>query len=123
MAKKRNLEGTCTNHNMFLALPIDYIVDLSTCMGFDIDKCDFATFDLLKDLECARHDLFTKEQDNNLKTQTKTVGESDATKSPLPIEWVQDETPDTEDFILVLSKKKAREKKEVKISPNSLKKK
>jgi hypothetical protein len=110
MAKKRNLEGTRTNHNMFLALPVDDIVDLSTCMGVDINKYDFATFDLLKDLECARHDLFTKEQDKNLKTQTETVGESYATKSPLPIEWVQDESSDTEDFILVLSKKKAREK-------------
>jgi hypothetical protein len=60
MAKKRNLEGTCPNQNMFSVLPIDEITELTSSMGIDIDSSDFGTFDLLKDLECARHDLFVK---------------------------------------------------------------
>lgn len=44
--------------------------------------------------------------------------------SPLQIEWLQGEQFDADDFILVLSKKKAREnKKKMKISPSLNKKK
>lgn len=40
MAKKRNLEGTCSNQNMFSVLPIDDIDELTASMGVDIDKND-----------------------------------------------------------------------------------
>lgn len=115
MARKQNLEGNCSNDNMFSALPIEEIADLSSTMGVDIDKNDFGTFDLLKDLECARHELFNKQKVIASDPQTETVGASDSTSSPLPIEWIQEESSDTEDFILVLSKKKAREQKKSKI--------
>jgi hypothetical protein len=66
------------------------------------------------------NDLFVKQKEVNVNSQTKTVGNCE---SPLPIEWLQDENSDTEDFIRVLSKKKAREqKKKVKFSPTISKK-
>ena len=102
MAKKRNLEANCSSQNMFYVLPIEEIIELTTSMGVDIDKNDFGTFDLLKDLECARYDLFTKQKENNQNSQTKIVGTSDSVHSPLPTKWIQEETSDTEDFILVL---------------------
>lgn len=120
MAKKRNMEGTCSTHNMFFVLPIDEIAELTTGMGVNIDVNDFGTFDLLKDLEFTRHDLFVKQKEVNVNSQTEIVGNCE---SPLPIEWLQDENSDTEDSILVLLKKKAREqKKKVKFSPTISKK-
>jgi hypothetical protein len=53
-------------------------------MGADIDINDFATFDLLKELEYATHDLFTKESEKkNQVAQTKIVGNSKDVRSPL----------------------------------------
>lgn len=88
MAKKRNLEGTCSNQNMFSVLPVDDIVELTTNMGIDIDKDDFDTFDLFKHLECARYDLFTKQKELSMDTQTESVGDIECAGSPLPIEWI-----------------------------------
>lgn len=123
MAKKRNLEGTCPNQNMFSALLVDDILDLAVDMGVDVDSSDFGTFDLLKDLECARHDLFVKQKNVDQIPQTETVGGNEPIGSPLQIEWLQEEQSDTDDFILVLSKKKAREKrKNLNISPSLNKK-
>jgi len=127
MAKKRNLEGICSNQNMFSVLPIDEMVELSSNMGVVIEPSNFGTFELLKDLECARHDLFIKQRDGGQTSQTSqadSAGIVDSSGHPLPIEWLHEEDSDSEDFILVLSKKKEREKrKSLKISPNLTKKK
>jgi hypothetical protein len=74
MAKKRNLEGIAPNQNMFSVLPVDEILDLATNMGIVVDSSDFGPFDLLKYLECARHDLFVKQKENDSIPQTKIVG-------------------------------------------------
>jgi len=87
MARKRNLEGTCSNQNMFSILSIEVITDLATDMEVEVDNSDFGTFDLLKDLECARHDLFVKQKENEQIPQTEIVGESEQISSPLQIEW------------------------------------
>jgi hypothetical protein len=120
MARKRNLEGTHSNQNMFSVLPLDEIAELSSGMGVIVNDYDFGTFDMLRDLECARQDLFNKQNMTCQDPPTETVGGPDTVQSPLCIEWLQEENSDNEDFILVLSKKKkAREKKRnLKISPS-----
>jgi hypothetical protein len=101
MARKRNLEGNYSSQNMFSTLPIDDIIELTSGMGVEIDASDFGIFDMLKDLECARHDLFVKQKEINQVSQTKTVGNDKHNRSPLPIEWLQEEKSDNEEFILV----------------------
>lgn len=60
----------------------------------------------------------TKQRTLEQQSHTKIVGTADEEASPLPIEWMQDEPSESEDFILVESRKKMREKrKKVKISP------
>lgn len=119
MAKKRNLEGNTSNQNMFSTLANDVIAELSASMGINPDNNDYATFDLLKDLECARQELYSKEMKKNQNTQAETVGGLEEPNSPLLLEWLQDESSDAEDFTLVLSKKKARAQKKLKIASNS----
>lgn len=64
-----------------------------------------------------------KQKGSTVDSQAETDENAHPNDSPLPIEWLQEEKSDTEDFILVLSKKKARErKKNLKISPTLKKK-
>jgi hypothetical protein len=61
MARKRNLEGTNLNlTNSFSTLCNDEIAALSVSMGIDIREENFEVFDLMKDLEMARHALESK---------------------------------------------------------------
>lgn len=123
MARKHNLEGNCSSHNMFSTLPVEEVAEISSCMGVSVDKNDFETFDLLKNLENTRYEMFKKQKENTSEPQTETVETTEQTGSPLPIEWVQEEFSDTEDFVLVLSKKKARELKKSKLASSVAKKK
>jgi len=60
MAKKRNLEGNPSRINSFSVLPIEEIMNVTSNMGVDLNENDFDTFNLLKDLEKARDDLYHK---------------------------------------------------------------
>lgn len=71
MAKKRNLEGNPSCSNSFSTLPIEEIAKVSTDMGVVVEESDFDTFDLLKDLEKARGDLYKKQSENHSISQTE----------------------------------------------------
>jgi len=60
MAKKRNLEGNPLATNMFSDLPVESIKCLSADMGIAVNNINFGTFNMLKDLEIARHNLHIK---------------------------------------------------------------
>jgi len=75
-------------------------------MGVDVDSSDFGTFDLLKDLECARHDLFVKQKEVDQIPQTETVGGTEPIGSPLQIEWLQEEQSDLMTLSLYYPKRK-----------------
>jgi hypothetical protein len=92
---------------MFSILHVDEIAELSSNMDVNIESSDSGTFDLLKDLECDRHDLYIKQRDNALKPQSEIVEDDKHSESPLPVEWLQEENSDTDDFILVMSKKES----------------
>lgn len=123
VAKKINLEGNSSNTNSFSVLPVEEIVDISANMGIAIRDDDFTTFDLLKTLESARNDLYFKENETKQTSQTESVESSPKQDELLQLEWLHEETSETEDFILVESRKKRRQnKKNIKISPLNKKK-
>lgn len=117
MARKRNLEGNPPNSNSFSVLSIEEFVLITTDMGVAVDENDFDTFNLLKDLEKARNDLYQKQTEKVIDSQTETFEVCQAEKATLALEWMQEESSETNDFILVESRKKRREnRKNVKIS-------
>ena len=63
-------------------------------MGAIIEQNDSNTFDLLKDLETARHNLYTKQNEVIQDSETKVVENNEDIVSPLPIEWIQEEPSD-----------------------------
>lgn len=65
MAKKRDLKGNSTNSNSFSALQNDEIVNIYLEMGIIVENNAFDTFDVLRNLEQARKDLFIKQSNQN----------------------------------------------------------
>lgn len=60
MAKKRNLEGNNTSTNSFAGLSIEEVNCLANKMGVIFELGNFNYFDMLKDLEIARNNLYFK---------------------------------------------------------------
>jgi hypothetical protein len=119
MAKKGNLEGNPSSFNYFSVLPIEEMVNVTSNMGIDLNENDFDTFNLLKDLEKARDDLYYKQINKASDPQTESVEDMQANKASLVLEWIQEESSETDEFILVESRKKKKEnRKNVKISPS-----
>ena len=63
MAKKRIFEANNSHSNLLFALPMEEITNFTYDMGVIIEKNGFDTFDLLKDLETVRHNLYTKQNE------------------------------------------------------------
>jgi hypothetical protein len=82
-------------------------------MGIVVEESSFDTFNLIRDLEKARDDLYQKQTVKNQKPQTDVVEGGLEEDVPLAIEWINEESSESEDFILVESrrKKKRKEKK------------
>lgn len=57
-AVKKNLEGKPSSSNSFSVLSVEEVVDISASMGVIIEENDYATCDILKELESARFDLY-----------------------------------------------------------------
>lgn len=119
VAQKMNLEGNPQNPNSFSVLSVDEVVHISSEMGVVIEDDDFATCNLLKDLEIARNDLYQKQNEQKLGPQTESVEVIPEGNNIPKLEWLHEESFESEDFILVESRKKRRKNKRfVKISPN-----
>jgi hypothetical protein len=115
---KRNLEGNLSTINFFSVLSIDEIIHTTANMGVVLDNNDFDTFSFLNDLENARHDLYKKQTVQKQKSQTDTVETEQKEGTHTKLDWLQEESSEPEDFILVESRKKRREnRKSLKISP------
>jgi hypothetical protein len=116
---KKNLEGNLASYNTFSTLPIEEIVHNASEMGISIKHDDFDTFDLLKTLELARNDMYLKQCDQSEKNRIVDNEGEPSHDNLLQLEWLHDESSDIEDFILVESRKKKREKrKNVRFSPS-----
>jgi len=87
MARKRNLEGNPLATNMFSDLPVESINCLSADMGIAVDNINFGTFNMLKDLEIARHNLHIKHTKPVVNEQDEEVLEDNDLHERL-IEWL-----------------------------------
>jgi hypothetical protein len=67
MARKRNLEGNSKIPRNLSDVDNSILNSLAKNMGVVIQNENFATFDVLKDLESARNCLYAKQQKNNAK--------------------------------------------------------
>lgn len=110
MAQKRNLEGNSQNSNSFAALSNNDIVHITSEMGIAIENDNFETCNLLNALETARNDLYMKQMEKQDVHSTVSVkNETMLLEAPALI-WIHDESSEEEDFILVESRKKKRQK-------------
>lgn len=91
-------------------LPTGDIVHISANMGVNINHDDFETFELIRDLEKARDDLYMKQCENNKTYQTETVEIVGNNSNLLELEWLNEESSEPEDFLLVESRKKKKGK-------------
>ena len=93
-------------------------------MGVIIEEDDFDTFDMLKELEIARANLYDKQQSNKQNEQSDIIEISEDEGETLLIEWYREGSSESEDFQLSISEKKNANKgrkKKVKISPRGKK--
>jgi hypothetical protein len=88
MAQQRNLESNSKNTNSFSMLPSEEIVSISVDMGVVINHDDFATFNLLKDLEQVRDESYSKQCVNKKTSQTESVENDNNEHAPLELEWL-----------------------------------
>ena len=120
--RKRNLEGTSmhSSKNQFSALSDSAIILRASLMGVQIPDDDFATVDILRELELSRNLLHDKNIDTNL--QNITINDWVGNDVPLSLTWDDDSGDIEEPFILVQSKNKKkkyhRKKSVVVLSPN-----
>jgi hypothetical protein len=105
MAVKRNLEGnSCIPEPNFSCLASKEIIDISKKMGVNINEQNMKSIELLKEMELARQCLGQKktkilqkkEVDNMVKRNDENFGSQ------------VNEESETDDFILVQSRKKKR---------------
>jgi hypothetical protein len=106
MAVKRNLEGnSCIPEPIFSCLASKEIIDISKKMGVNINEQNMESIELLKEMELARQCLGQKkieilqkkDEDNMVKRNDEYIGNQ------------TNEESETDDFILVQSRKKKRE--------------
>lgn len=117
MAKKRNLEGNSPPRNMFSDLSHTSLYDMSKKMGIIVDDNSFKSFDVLKEIESTRLNLFNKQQNINRKAYVEEISDAGNESEPLQLEWLHEDSSEPEEFILAQSKqKKNRGRKSTQIS-------
>ena len=116
---KKNLEGNSKITNSFSILSVEDIIQTTADMGILVDSNNFDTFDLINDLENARNDLYHKQIEQKKKSQTDSVEIEKKDEGQIhELDWLHEESSETENFILVESRKKRRKnRKKLKISP------
>lgn len=113
LKEKKNLPGNSQPQvqNSFAALSNDAIISISSKMGINVASLSFEFCDFLRDLERARSNLETRNEE-------KESGDNDQTEN-LPLEeiklisWQSDESDD-EGFKIVMSRKKKKSIKKAK---------
>lgn len=73
-AKKRCLEGNPSKPTVLADVSNDHLIDLAKNMGIIVNDENFATFDMIKEIETARHCLYDKQ----LKANATNVCESNS---------------------------------------------
>jgi hypothetical protein len=108
MAQKRCLEGNSTHAVSFSELSNNDMCSIAKNMGVVISEDDFDTFDVVKELELARANLYEKQHINKQTDQNDETVDNDDHEETLIIEWHQDESSESEDFIKSLLGKRKK---------------
>jgi hypothetical protein len=108
MAKKRNLEGNTSSKFTISELSHNSMHDMSKKMGVIVDNSTNNSFDLLKEIENARLNLFNKQQKAKTNVQITEVSMENEGSEQLQLEWLQEETSEPDHFIVVQSKKRKK---------------
>lgn len=87
MAKKRNLEGTMKPRTLFSELPQSSLHSISEKMGINMKGDSNTYFDILKELEIARSNLFIKQQQINSSMSIEEVV-YEPEEPNLQLEWI-----------------------------------
>ena len=75
LAKKRSLEGTIKPSQSLSDIDNAELNNLAKCMGVLVHENNFATFDMLKDLESARNCLYAKHQKQTVSEKPSEIVE------------------------------------------------
>jgi len=96
--------------------------NLAKCMGVLVHENNFATFDMLKDLESARNCLYAKHQKQTVSEKPSEIVECAVDKDILTIEEIDEEESKLEEFVIQKSLIKDRSvKKKFTFSPRGRK--
>ena len=96
--------------------------NLAKCMGVLVHENNFATFDMLKDLESARNCLYAKHQKQTVSEKPSEIVECAVDKEVLTIEEIDEEESKLEEFVIQKSLIKDRPvKKKFTLSPRGRK--
>jgi len=80
------------------------------------------SFDVLKELETARINLLNKQQKNSSNVHVEEIVEERDDNESLQLEWMHEETSETEEFTLLQSRKKKKgSRKTKKLTPLKVK--
>jgi hypothetical protein len=111
MPQKRNLEGTnLSSLNSFSILNNAEILNLAGNMGIIIEREQFETVEIMKDLELARHSLDKVKMCEIKNPNEGVIPISEIQGSEiLALEWLE-EDEEADDFTLVESKKKKKQR-------------
>jgi len=120
MAKKKNLEGNTSSKFTISELSHKSMHDMSQKMGVMVDNDSSNSFDLLKEIENARLNLYNKQQKAKANIQIIEIDEEAESSDQLQLEWLQEENSEPDDFTIVQSRKQKKEnKRNLEISPIS----
>ncbi|XP_044361585.1 uncharacterized protein [Triticum aestivum] len=111
VAKKRNLECNNSTSNTFDVLSDPELILRAVKMGVDIPDTDFASIDILRELEKSRVNALNNNNENvqdDNKSNNLFLINAKGDKTPLCMEWADEGNPesDTNDFTLVRSRNK-----------------
>jgi hypothetical protein len=87
MAKKRNLEGNTSSKFTISELSHNSMHDMSKKMGVIVDNSTSNSFDLLKEIENARLNLFNEQQKAKTNVQITEVSMENECSEQLQLEW------------------------------------
>jgi hypothetical protein len=99
LSKKRNLEG---NHD-----------SAPNPLNNKIPNGNFATVNLVRDLELARNSLVSRQKTAKLPSGVLFIESNEGTTTPLSMDWISSDDNEDTSFTLVESRKKKKKEKEI----------
>lgn len=109
---ERDLEGNTSANPTTSELSNSSLHDLSKKMRVKVDNESSNPFDLLKEIETVRNNLYAKQQQNKSNVEIVEIQDNrEESAATVPqLEWLSEESSDLEDFTLVMSRKRKKKR-------------